>query len=85
MTSKERVIATLQFKGPDRIPIDIWPVPAVFKRYGRKLEDLFKKYPLDFIHPNWLMRWDPPKLEPTFKLGRYTDEWQGSWARRPAA
>lgn len=79
MTSKERVIAAIKFKGPDRIPVDIWPVPAAFKRYGKKLEELFEKYPLDFIHTNWPVRWDPANLEPIFRLGSFTDEWGVGW------
>ncbi len=79
MTSKERVIAAITFKGPDRIPIDIWPVPASFKNHGKNLEELFEKYPIDFVHPNWPTKWDPENLEPTFKPGRYTDEWGVVW------
>ena len=59
MTSKERVIAAITFKNLDRIPIDVWAVPASFKRYGKKLEQLFGKHPIDFVHPNWPTKWDP--------------------------
>ena len=82
MTSKERVIAAIKFKSPDRIPIDIWPVPASFKRHGKNLERLLGKYPIDFIHPNWVIGWNPEKLEPTFRLGRYTDEWGVVWENK---
>ncbi|MBI4283403.1 MAG: hypothetical protein HY663_02905 [Chloroflexi bacterium] len=75
MTSKERVISTIKFKGPDRIPVDLWPVPASFKRHGKNLEKLFEKHPIDFVHPNWVTKWEPETMEPIFKLGRYTDEW----------
>ena len=84
MTSKERVIAAIRFKGPDRIPIDIWPVPASFKRHGKSLEELFEKYPIDFVHPNWPAKWDPETLDPTFKTGRYTDEWGVLWECKKA-
>ena len=75
MTSKERVIAAITFNNPDRIPIDVWPVPAVYLRYGAKVDELFEKYPLDFAKP----KWDPSKLDPRFKLGRYRDEWGVVW------
>ena len=79
MTSRERVIAAITFKTPDRIPVDIWPVPASFKRHGEDLEALFGEYPIDFVHPNWLTKWDPENLEPTFRKGTYTDEWGVVW------
>jgi len=82
MTSKERVIASITFKGPDRTATDVWPVPASFKRHGRKLEELFEKHPIDFVHPNWPTRWDPENLDPTFKLGRHTDEWGVVWENK---
>ena len=34
MTSKERVLAALEFKSPDRIPKDIWILPAARMKYG---------------------------------------------------
>ena len=82
MTSKERVIAAITFNGPDRIPIDVWQVPASFKRYSKDLERLFEKYPIDFVHPNWPTKWDPENLDPTFKLGRHTDEWGVVWENK---
>ena len=57
MTSKERMIAAITLNSPDRIPLDIWPVPASFKRYGADLEALFEKHPMDFVHPNWRTPW----------------------------
>jgi len=48
MNSRERVYATLDFTGPDRLPTDFWPVPAAWA--GR--EDAFRaitaRYPGDF-------------------------------------
>ena len=82
MTSKERVIATINFKGPDRIPIDLWPVPAVYLRYGKKMEELLRSYPIDFVHPNWPTAWDPEKMDPGYKVGIYTDEWGCVWENK---
>lgn len=82
MTSRERVIATIRFEGPDRIPTDLWTVPAAFKRHGRSLEELLERHPVDFVHPNWPTKWDPESLEPTFRLGRYTDEWGVVWENK---
>ncbi len=82
MTSRERVIAAIRFEVPDRIPIDLWPVPASYKRHGKNQEELLEKHPIDFVHPNWLTKWDPENLDPTFKLGRYTDEWGVVWENK---
>lgn len=82
MTSRERVIAAIKFEGPDRIPVDLWSVPASFKRHGKNQEELLEKYPIDFVHPNWPAKWDPDNMEPTFRLGRYTDEWGVVWENK---
>lgn len=79
MTSRERVIAAITFRTPDRIPMDIWPVPASFKRHGKALESLFERWPIDFVHPNWPSRWDPETLDPTYRRGSCTDEWGVVW------
>ena len=48
MTSRERVYATLDFRGPDRLPTDFWPLPSTW--WGRETEvnALLAKYPTDF-------------------------------------
>lgn len=79
MTSRERVQAAITFDEPDRVPLDVWPVPASFKRHGERLAALFEEHPIDFVHPNWIMKWDPESLEPTFREGKYTDEWGVVW------
>ena len=48
MTFRERVIATITFQTPDRIPVDLWCVPAVYKRYGKQMEKLLAAHPIDF-------------------------------------
>lgn len=82
MTSRERVIATITFKGSDRIPIDVWPVSASFIRYGKIVKELFEKHPIDFVNPNYPTKWEQGKLHPLFRLGTYTDEWGVVWENR---
>ena len=49
MNSRERVIATLQFRNPDRVPLDMWIHRATQLKYGKKLDNLLDRYPLDII------------------------------------
>jgi uroporphyrinogen-III decarboxylase len=49
MDSRERVIRAIEFTGPDRIPVMHRTLPGAFRRYGRKLEELYAKYPSDVL------------------------------------
>jgi uroporphyrinogen decarboxylase len=49
MNSRERVIATLQFKNPDRVPVDMWIHRATQLKYGKDLDALLERYPLDIV------------------------------------
>lgn len=40
MNSKERVIRTFEFNHPDRIPVDIWVLPAMRNTYGKIFEKI---------------------------------------------
>lgn len=48
MTSRERILAAMNFTGPDRCPIHHYIFPGAIWRYGQKLWDLLEKYPDDF-------------------------------------
>ncbi|MBI2843172.1 MAG: hypothetical protein HYX78_07205 [Armatimonadetes bacterium] len=79
MISRERVIATIKFEEPDRLPTDLWIVPAAFLVHGDRIEKLLEEHPIDFDRPGWVTRWTPEKMDPTMKLGSYTDEWGVVW------
>ena len=49
MNSRERVVAALQFKNPDRIPVDMWIHRATQLKYGQDLDALLEQYPLDIV------------------------------------
>jgi uroporphyrinogen decarboxylase len=49
MNSRERVVAALQFKNPDRIPVDMWIHRATQLKYGQDLNALLDRYPLDVV------------------------------------
>jgi len=75
MTSRERVIAAVEFTGPDRLPHRHCVLPAAFPAHPH-LPRLLGEYPSDFAGEDGLPPAGPP---PTYAAGRYTDEWQCEW------
>ena len=49
MNSRERVAATLRFQGPDLVPVDMWIHRATQLKYGKDLDALLVRYPLDIV------------------------------------
>ncbi len=74
MTSKERVIKTLTLSNPDRLPIDLWLLPATITKYKEKVTELLNE--IDFagvtIH-------DPTFDEKIYQKGSFTDAWGCGW------
>ena len=54
MNSREKVIRTIEFKNPDKIPIELCLHTATRLKYGRKLPKLPDKYPQDIEMLEWL-------------------------------
>lgn len=79
MTSRERVLATLEHRCPDRIPRDLWVLPYVtlFRRAER--DALLARYPTDFASPEISPGSDDRDLEKLSRPGTYTDEWGSVW------
>jgi uroporphyrinogen decarboxylase len=82
MTGKERVLKTLAFQNPDRIPLDLWILPAARMQHGERLEALLGKYELDIaqIAGPFDHAWTPEYYIP----GKYTDPWGSVWTNRQA-
>ncbi|MGC8716507.1 MAG: uroporphyrinogen decarboxylase family protein [bacterium] len=49
MTSRERVIRAIEFKGIDRIPIMHAVLPAAWYKYGEELANILSRYPKDIV------------------------------------
>jgi len=49
MNSRERVIAAMEFAGPDRVPMMHRTLPGAFRVHGTTLETLYKRYPSDVM------------------------------------
>jgi len=93
MTGRERVIKALNFNNPDRIPRDLWWLPAVEMRQKSELNELLKQFSMDIgTHPFTPGRSERQKGQPSLivpgshppvslpKAGeKYMDEWGSMW------
>ena len=79
MTSRERVLAALEHRTPDRPPRDLWVLPYVtlFRRAER--DALLRRFPADFASPEISPGSDDSDLEKLSRAGTYTDEWGSVW------
>lgn len=79
MNSRGRVIKTLQFEKPDRVPRQVSYLPGAMNNYGDFLRQLMKKYPDDF----GATQYESPAKEFTkgsqYEIGTYVDEWGCVW------
>lgn len=72
MNSKERVIRTLRHQNPDRIPLDLWHLPATLMKYEKELPALLERHPTDFAGAD---RNDPMSDPRIFTRGTHVDPW----------
>ena len=75
MTSRERVIAAIEFTGPDRIPQMCCALPSAYAVHDR-LPELYGRYPSDFVGQDGIA---PESLPKEYVVGRWADEWQCIW------
>ena len=79
MKEKERVIATLAFKNPDRIPRDLWALPYVLLFQKEKLAKILKDFPIDIENPLLSPGSSDEIIKKCAKIGEYTDDWGNVW------
>jgi hypothetical protein len=86
MLPRERVQAALDFRTPDRIPLQIAPSPAGLYEHGQKLLDLMCACGHDFGDARLMRLPDPPPPSDFDPDGRYhairTDAWGTTWEYR---
>lgn len=79
VTSRERVIAAIEFSDQTAPQSITSPSPGAFWRHGQKLVELLnEKFPDDFGSRFSI----PPEPESGELLIRYTDEWGSEWVMR---
>lgn len=77
MTGKERVLKTLEFQSPDRIPVDLWILPSARNEYAAELEELLKKYPRDILSVAGPC--ETGYYPQIYENGTWTDFWGCEW------
>jgi len=79
MTSRERVLAAIEFRGPDRVPFQHAVFPGAFWRHGQKLVDFLNARPDDFGARKFTI---PPEPQMEGDIEEYVDQWGCRWQRR---
>jgi uroporphyrinogen decarboxylase len=79
MTSRDRVIKTLNHQPVDRAPRDLWAHPTVEKLRGDELAEMLFRFPSDFEKPDLKYpRGSRAKGKP-LEPGQHTDAWGCHW------
>ena len=79
MTSRDRVLKTLAFSGPDRAPRHLWNLPGVELFRGVELARLRAQYPDDFTSAGVAYGSAARASGSPYRKGSYTDEWGCVW------
>ena len=82
MTSRERVLRTLEFNSPDRIPVDLWVLPKARLTYGEAFDTLYNQYEKDIVSISG--PFDHGYTPEYYQLGKYTDPWGSVWTNMQA-
>ena len=82
MTARERVLAAIEFTGPDRCPVHHYIFPGGIWRHGQKLLDLTEKYPDDFGNVCIKRNIQPQEEgQDAEDVVEWTDVWGTVWRR----
>jgi uroporphyrinogen decarboxylase len=75
MTSRERIIRTLEFKSPDRVPRQLWALPwaSIYCREG--LEAIERDFPPDIGGVDGAESTSPMTTGDATEIGDYVDPW----------
>lgn len=79
MNSRERVIRTLRFRQPDRVPRDLWLLPGVSMFRTGEVEAVKGRYPLDIGAPDASYGRGYRARGVPNTVGSYVDEWGCEW------
>lgn len=76
MTPRERILAAIEFTGPDRCPIQHYVFPGAIWRHGQALLDIAARYPDDFGNEAIQQNTRPLQEE---QRSEDVVEWQDAW------
>ncbi|HPW17626.1 MAG TPA: uroporphyrinogen decarboxylase family protein [Candidatus Aminicenantes bacterium] len=75
MTSRELVVDTLEFRGPARVPRQLWTLPWAEMTWPAELAALRARFPDDIVSSPAFLR-EPPRTEgEEYEPGVFVDEW----------
>lgn len=77
MTGKERILRSLNYENPDKIPMDMWILPAARNEYGERLEELLDENPRDIFSIKG--PFDHGFTPQYYQNGWFTDQWGSEW------
>jgi len=77
MTRRERLLAAIEFTGPDRCPIHHYIFPGGLWRHGQRLLNLVERYPDDFGNEHIKANLAAPRDEG--QTGDDIVEWRDGW------
>lgn len=77
MDSRERVMRTLEFNHPDRIPLDLWILPATRMEYGEQLEAILETHERDIA--SFTGPFDHGYTKEYYERGMFRDPWGCVW------
>ncbi len=79
MNERENCLRTIRFQGPEWIPCSVYLTPAIWKRYGEKLEEVVLRHPSIFGEYRKGRR-DFEEMHPACRSGEcFTDMWGCVW------
>lgn len=77
MDSRERVLRTLAFDNPDRIPVDLWILPAARMEYKERLEQCLEENERDIV--SLVGPFDHGYTKEYYEYGTFKDPWGSVW------
>jgi len=80
MTSRERVLRTLEFRQPDRAPRDLWALAGVTMLRRRDFDEVLARYPIDFTDARGRYGASSVARGTPAEVGTYVDEWGCEWS-----
>ena len=76
MTSKERVLSTLNFTNTqDRVPRQLWSLSWANEHCSEMMEQLARDFEWDFDGPDTVLKEPPTTKGDAYTVGEYVDEW----------
>ena len=84
MTSRERVLRSLECRLEGRVPRQLWELPWAGLYHGEKLADIRAEFPNDIVNCPSTYAVEPTKSGDAYTPGEYVDEWNCTWVNMQA-